>query len=224
MILSGETMEKILSKKSFPQWVKKLASYKIYAPVQNGDLFNYEAIDSSEGINLDYPNTVLSLKKIIFPQREIFLKFSELSNSNEECLEVKEILPDDKPSVVFGVRPCDAKALTLMDRVFRGDLENPDLQDPDLQNPDLENPDLQNQGFSDLYYLKRRDSTVIVGLACKTPPDPNCFCPGVNGSPHSKEGLDIIMIDLGDKYLLESLTEKGHRLINLAKNIFQSRK
>ena len=29
------------------------------------------------------------------------------------------------------------------------------------------------------------------------------------------------MIDLGDKYLLESLTEKGHKLINLAKNIFR---
>jgi len=161
-------MEKILSKKSFPQWVKKLASYKIYSPVQNGDLFNYEAVDGSEGINPDYPNTVLSPKKIIFPQREILLKFSELSNSNEECLEVKEILPDEKSSVIFGVRPCDAKALTLMDKVFRGD-----LHDPDLHDPDLENPGLQKQGFSDLYYLKRRGSTVIVGLACKTPPDPN---------------------------------------------------
>jgi sulfhydrogenase subunit beta (sulfur reductase) len=195
-ILSGETMEKILTKKALPQWVKKLESYRIYAPLKNGDLWNYEVIDQPEDINLDYLNTVLSPKKLIFPQRETFLEFS---TSNDGNLEIKEVLPEENPSVIFGVRPCDAKALTLTDKVFGGE-------------------------FEDLYYWKRRNQAILVGLACNTPPSPNCFCLSVNGSPHSKEGLDILMTDLGDRYYVESLTEKGNKLINLAKKLFEEPK
>ncbi|NOR22294.1 MAG: sulfite reductase [Candidatus Aminicenantes bacterium] len=187
-------MEKVLSKKAFPQWVKKLESYTIYSPQKDGDLWNYEVIKNSEIIDLDYLNTVLSPKKIIFPQREVLLEFS---TSNEEELKVNEVLPEETPSVIFGVRPCDAKALTLTDKVFGGD-------------------------FKDPYYWKRRDSTALVGLACNTPPSPNCFCLSVDGSPHSKEGLDILMTDLGDKYYAESFTKKGDELLNLAKALFKN--
>lgn len=187
-------MEKVLLKKAFPQWVKKLESYTIYAPMKDGDLWNFEVIKNSEIIDLNYLTTVLSPKKIIFPQREVFLEFS---TSDENRLEVKEVLPDEKPTVIFGVRPCDAKALTLTDKVFGGDLKDP-------------------------YYWKRRNSTTLVGLTCNTPPSPNCFCLSVDGSPHSKEGLDILMTDLGDKYYAESFTKKGDKLINLAKNLFKN--
>lgn len=189
-------MEKILTKKSFPQWVKKLSSYKIYAPVRDDNICNLEAIDNPESIDLDCSNTILSPKKIIFPQREIYLEFE---TSDENKLQVKEILPEETPSVIFGVRPCDAKALALTDKVFGGD-------------------------FKDPYYWKRRNSTALIGLACTIPPSSNCFCLSVEGSPHSKEGLDILMTDLGDKYFVESLSEKGGTLINLAKSLFQQPK
>lgn len=187
-------MEKVLLKKAFPQWVKKLESYTIYSPQKDGDFWNYEVIRNSGIIDLDYLNTVLSPKKIIFPQREVLLEFS---TSNEEELKVKEVLPEETPSVIFGVRPCDAKALALTDKVFGGD-------------------------FKDPYYWKRRSSTILIGLTCKTPPSPDCFCLSVDGSPHSKEGLDILMTDLGDKYYAESFTKKGDKLLNLAKVLFKN--
>jgi len=187
-------MEKILTKKSFPQWVKKLVSYKIYAPVEEDNHWSYEIIDNPENIDLDYPLTVLSPKKIIFPQREVLLEFE---TSNENKLQVKETLPNDEPTVIFGVRPCDAKSLTLTDKVFGGD-------------------------FEDLYYWRRRNQSTLVGLSCNIPPSPNCFCLSVDGSPHSKEGLDILMTDLGDKYIIETFTKKGDQLINAAKNLFKN--
>ena len=187
-------MEKVLLKKAFPQWVKKLESYTIYSPQKDGDLWNYEVIKNSEAIDLDYLNTVLSPKKIIFPQREVLLEFS---TSNEEELKVKEVLPEEMPAVIFGVRPCDAKALTLTDKVFGGD-------------------------FKDPYYWKRRNSTALVGLTCNAPPSSNCFCLSVDGSPYSKEGLDILMTDLGDKYYAESFTKKGDELLNSAKALFKT--
>lgn len=187
-------MEKVLRKKAFPQWLKRLGSYKIYAPVKDGDFWNFEVIDNLEGLNLDHSNTVLSPKKIIFPQRERFLEFS---TSNDGQFEVKETLPEEKATAIFGVRPCDAKALMLTDKVFGGDLVDP-------------------------YYWKRRNQATLVGLACSFPPSPDCFCLSVEGSPHSKEGLDLLMTDLGDKYYVESLTEKGHQLIKLAKSLFEA--
>jgi len=189
-------MEKILQKKSFTQWVKKLTSYEIYTPVKKDDIWHYELINNSETIDLNFLTTVLSPKKIIFPQREVFLEFS---SSNEEEIEVKEALPEERSPVIFGVRPCDAKALTLTDKVFSGD-------------------------FEDIYYSKRRNSTALIGLACNTPPSPNCFCLSVQGSPYSKEGLDMLMTDLGEKYFIETLTKKGDQLINTTKELFQAPK
>ena len=189
-------MEKILTKKSFPQWVEKLSSYKIYAPVKNDNICTLEAIDNPKNIDMDCSSTILSPKKIIFPQKEIYLEFE---TSDEDKLQVKEILPEETPSVIFGVRPCDAKALVLTDKVFGGDYKDP-------------------------YYWKRRNSTALIGLACTIPPSSNCFCLFVKGSPYSKEGLDILMTDLGDKYFVESLSEKGSTLINLAKSLFQQPK
>ena len=187
-------MEKILTKKSFQQWVKKLTSYKIYAPVEEDNHWSYEIIDNPENIDLDYPLTVLSPKKIIFPQREVLLEFE---TSNENKLQVKETIPNDEPTVIFGVRPCDVKSLTLTDKVFGGD-------------------------FEDLYYWRRRNQSTLIGLSCNTPPSPNCFCLSVDGSPHSKEGLDILMTNLGDKYIIETFTKKGDQLINAAKNLFKN--
>lgn len=185
-------MDKILSKKAFPQWVNKLKSYKIYAPAKSEDIWTYEIVQTPEEIDLLFLTTALSPKKIIFPQREIFLEFTK---SEEDEPEIKEVMPEDKPTVVFGVRPCDAKAVTLTDKVFGGDIKDP-------------------------YYWKRRNQTILVGLACNTPPGPNCFCLSVEGSPHSTEGLDILMTDLGDRYYIESLTKKGNKLVALAKNLF----
>jgi len=187
-------MEKILNKKSFPQWVKKLKSYRVFAPVKDNDFWNFEIINNPDDIDLNYLNTVLSPKKIIFPQRESFFEFG---SQNETGYEVKEILPEEVLTVIFGVRPCDAKALLMTDMVFSGD-------------------------FQDQYYWKRRHSTTLVGLSCTIPPSQNCFCLSVEGSPFSKEGFDILLTDLGNHYFVESLTKKGDQLIKIAADLFKN--
>ncbi len=185
-------MEKILEKKSLTRWAKKLESYQVYAPTRDGDVWNYALIEKPEDLHLDHTNTVLSPKTIIFPQTEILLEFGM---SNENDLQVNEVLPQQQSTIIFGVRPCDAKAVTLTDKVFGGD-------------------------FVDPYYWNRRNQTLLVGLTCNTPPSSNCFCLSVNGSPHSQDGLDILMTDMGDRYFVESLTENGDKLLNIGKGLF----
>jgi len=179
-------MEKILTKKSFPKWLKKLDSYILYAPLFKDDVWSYGIAENTDKIELNHPNTVQAPKNIIYPQRDIFLEFT---TPEGEPPEIKEVLPEDSQSIIIGVRPCDAKALTLLDKVF-------------------------NDGIKDEYYWKRRDNTALIGLACVTPPSPNCFCTSVDGSPYSKDGLDILMTDMGDHYHIESLTKTGDKLIN----------
>ncbi len=93
-------MQKILTKKSFLKWVENLATYQIYAPVEKNDLWSYEIVTANE-ITTDYPNTVLSPKKITFPQREFFLEFNQNENGTPG---IKELLPQENESVIFGVR------------------------------------------------------------------------------------------------------------------------
>ena len=66
-------MEKILQKKSFPKWVEKLDAYEIYAPVKKDNIWSYEIIHTPGDIELNYTNAVQAPKKIINPQREVFL-------------------------------------------------------------------------------------------------------------------------------------------------------
>lgn len=186
-------MEAILEKKSFPAWMKKLSAYDIFAPVQRDEAWVYEKVGDLKGLSPDYPNTVQAPKKIILPQRETLLEFGK---DDRGQVTVTEHLPQDRPTAVFGVRPCDARALTLTDRVF-------------------------DEPFRDRYYWKRREQTVVVGLACNTPPSTNCFCPTTGGSPHSTDGLDLLMTDLGDRYHVETFSKAGEKLVDAGKGLFR---
>lgn len=187
-------MEKKLQKKDLTTWIKDLKGYTIMAPVEKDQHWEYDILKDPSRINLEHKNTVLSPKTIIFPQREIYFGFSD---DGENTIKVEEILPPEKPVVVFGVRPCDARALTLTDMVFKGDTEDP-------------------------YYTKRRESTILVGLGCVTPPTDNCFCTSVGGTPFSTEGLDILLTDTGHFYFVETVTERGEALLKVNSKLFKN--
>jgi sulfhydrogenase subunit beta (sulfur reductase) len=189
----GDRMEKKIEKRALSDWLKRLKDFTVMAPVEIGDHWEYQVISDPKIVELSHSNTVISPKKIIFPQREIFFEFGF---DKPEDFKLSENLPEGKPTVVFGVRPCDARALTLMDKVFKGDQEDP-------------------------YYWKRRRSTILVGLGCDTPPSENCFCSSVGGSPFSHEGLDILMTRIGESYIVQSFGEKGDSVVRAAGDLFR---
>ena len=181
-------MEKILAKDKLRDWVAGMDGYDIFAPTNEAGVWNYAIAENPDDVRLDHTNTVHSVKAIVFPQREVFFTFEQAKGGAPTVTEVE---PDGGPSVVFGIRPCDAKAQTLNDKVFGGE-------------------------FEDAYYWTRRNRTVNVGLACNKPPSKDCFCLAVGGSPQGEEGLDIIMTDMGERYFLKGLTDKGREVMGLA--------
>jgi ferredoxin len=186
-------VDMILAKDALSQWVESLAGAEIYSPVFADNQWNYEIIDDAGKIRLDHAMAVHPPKKVVFPQREVFFEFRV---SRGKLPEFVEVMPAEKRTVVFGVRPCDGKSMLHLDRIFDDD-------------------------FQDNFYVQRRNNTVLIGLACIVAPSRNCFCTSVNGSPAAEDGLDILMTDLGDRYFVRFITEKGKGLLEHAGALFE---
>ncbi len=178
-------MERMLAKEQIGDWIRTLRGWEVFGPVLQDGVWSYQPADT---VQLDHPNTAQPPKGFAFPQREVFFTFEQIKG---EPPRLTPVAPKGGQQVVFGVRPCDARGLPRMDRVF-------------------------TETFDDVYYRTRRGSLAYVGLACNQPPSPHCFCKSVGGSPVSTEGLDVLMTDLGDRYLVAAVTATGEKLMQAA--------
>ena len=177
----------IVSKKDIPNFLDKLISeYQVFAPVKKDTFTVFKQICSGGAAVLVSGNTKLPVKELFFPQSEKLFSY----NVTEEGTKL-EVPIDDQKKVIFGVRPCDAKSLTLLDNVFN------------------------NDKYQDPYYLTRRDNTVLIGIGCNDPAS-TCFCTSVNGGPFDTKGLDLLLVDTGDAYVVEVVSEKGKALAEKA--------
>ncbi|MDY6971262.1 MAG: 4Fe-4S dicluster domain-containing protein [Thermodesulfobacteriota bacterium] len=177
--------EKTVSKEDFFEFLAALTKdYQVFAPVKRDDCLVFAQVQPEDEICLDYHNTKRGVKEAFFPQREQLFSFN-LGNGDEDITEPS--FPDTK-RVMFGVRPCDAKGLFLFDRVF-GD-----------------------KGYEDPYYLSKRANTIVIALGCSQP-ESTCFCIDNKGGPFATDGSDLLLVDLGDSYSVQVITEKGEELL-----------
>jgi len=179
----------VLDKKNLGEFLKGLlGSHKVFAPVANergtveyGHLNDEKSISR---INLEcLPQS--SPKKVLLPQSEVLLTWKR--NGTKVVVEQKAI--GAEKLLIFGVKPCDAVAISMMDRLF-----------------------LEGQ-YRDPYYAARRENTVIIALACREPASA-CFCESVGGSPSGKDGADVLFTDIGDRFYIDPVTEKGECFLN----------
>jgi len=179
----------ILQKDSIKEFLSSLSTdYTLWAPVEkDGDTLFLPLLDcNNNSPDLDHQAKII--KHTIFPQTEPLYSYDQ--NDQIQAPDAQDI----KQSILFGVRPCDARSLTLLDPVFKGDVPDP-------------------------YYLARRNKALLIGMAC-TVPFANCFCTSVGGNPCGQEGLDLLCTDLGDRYLVAVLSEKGKEIINKTSSLF----
>ncbi len=178
--MGNQTKRRVIEKSRLTELLDKLAhDYYLIAPVQNGDV-TFQHVKSGREVTLDYVNTTLSPKGAFFPQTETLFRFSR---GSEGELRVEPETGLQREQVVFGIRPCDARSLRLLDMVFDGE-------------------------YRDSYYIGRREKTTLIGLACFRP-DNSCFCPTFGIDPAGGQDVDVLFSDIGDRYLVEASTEKG---------------
>jgi len=129
-------------------------------------------------------NTVTSVKECFLPRSEELFLFEQWKGESD----LRCHLPDEQPTVLLGVRPCDAGSLPLLDRVF------------------LEEP-------TDEFWARRRERTTVVTIGCSQS-DPFCFCTAVGLAPDSPAGSDVLLLPRADgRFAVRSLTNKGQALV-----------
>jgi sulfhydrogenase subunit beta (sulfur reductase) len=175
---------KLLRKERLEAFVEGLLQDSVvFAPVARDGLLILGRVESSLDLALGHGNTVNSAKDALFPQAERLFTFRRGATG----VTIDGPSGTERDLVLFGIRPCDARGLLLLDGVF-------------------------GKGAPDPYYAEKRARTTVITAACDTP-DPVCFCLAVGGGPCSTEGSDLLFTDLGDRYLFEAGSRKGVALL-----------
>ena len=158
--------------------------YKFFAPIKEKGNIVFKKISKPDEIELDYLNSKVPPKEVLFPKMETIFEY-KYEGKDVNITERKDL--DDK-ILIFGVRPCDAYSFKLLTDFFAFGK------------------------FQDEIFLKKRENSTIISIGCNNPRQ-TCFCTSVGGNPFSRDETDIFLADLGDKYLVEPISEKGNELI-----------
>ncbi len=176
-------MTQVISKKNLLSWLGRLVEEKVLiAPMNVEDVLLFQKIARAEDVVLDFDNTALSPKEWFFPPSEALFRVERKDGETE-------LIPAgvDQEAVIFGLRPCDAKGIALMDK------------------PYLDEP-------MDTLYKEKRDKTTLIGLACSRA-CAECFCTSMGSAPNDSSNLDILLTEIEDGYIIEAITEKGRALL-----------
>lgn len=180
-----------IDKKNWVSGLEDLAgSYRLFGPAKEEEFHNFKELEKGVLPDLNYLNTRLSPKSLIYPQSEVMFEYS-LDESREDHHIMKEADKDYSPRAVIGIRPCDATAFILVRKNF----DTPEYQDP--------------------YWIHAYEATTFVGFSCESPCN-TCFCTTAGCGPYHEAGLDLLLVDAGDHFLAKVLTDKGEKLITNA--------
>ena len=130
----------ILSKDNLPRFITEIMSkHKVFAPVQINNETFFKKIKNPKEINMDYNNSKLPPKSLLFCQTETLFKFTPGTKGKIQSPDI-----NNGKKAVFGIRPCDAKSFSIIDPVFKEDFEDP-------------------------FYVTKRKNILLIGLSCINP-------------------------------------------------------
>jgi sulfhydrogenase subunit beta (sulfur reductase) len=163
------------------QWEK---DFTIFVPSRESGVAEMAVWDGKDAGFLDwYRNTVIP------PKANFLLNIEKLFGFRRDGGSYKLETPAmaDKQQLIFGIRPCDARAIAIIDMVFK-------------------------DAYEDKYYLSRRQNSLLIGLGCREPYD-SCFCTSLGSGPGDSQNVDIMLTDAGEYLFIEEITDKGKELI-----------
>ncbi len=174
---------KVITQDALKAWLDRLAGETtLFAPRSVDGIVLYRPVSSSGEIVFDYARPKMSPKEALFPSTDNIVSFEK--HSQDVTLSEP---PLEKQQVVFGLRPCDAHGINVLDAVFIG-------REP-----------------VDLSYARRREATTLVGLACPQMWE-GCFCTSMGGAPDDPSHLDVLLTAVVGGYTVNAVTEKGKAL------------
>lgn len=177
--------QKVVTKEElYKQLSSLLKDFEVIGPKElpNKGIF-YETVNKAEELYLGEGFTIEPVKKFFLSPYEWLFK-CQYKNGKKSLEDV--LLPNNK-RIIIGIRPCEARGLTLLDKVFGA------------------------EEYKDELYLNNRGRTIIIGLSCAKP-DRACFCTSMGGSPIESRGMDVIILSKDDEFIIEIITDKGKEI------------
>jgi ferredoxin len=169
---------------SLLHWLDDLIAVRpVAAPKRVEGVPLFRPIAAAEEMAWDVVRTVVSPKSWLFPATEVILEI-EKGSDGVTLMEPTDVVQP----VLFGVRPCDARAFRSLDAML-----------------------LEHEP-ADSAYARRREQTLLVGLACRRPL-PDCFCASTGGAPDDASHVDAMLYQMGDGFLVRPVTERGRSLL-----------
>ncbi|MBI4419144.1 MAG: 4Fe-4S dicluster domain-containing protein [Ignavibacteriales bacterium] len=150
---------------------------------------SYRLVKTDSPAYFDFTAPPQSWKRLLFPP-SLHLFRSHRRNGTLEILEEEH---ETEPMAFLGVRPCDLRALAILDSVYL------------------------NGGASDSTYRQRREKTLIIAVNC-TRAGGTCFCASMGTGPEAGAGFDLCLTELVSEhdhyFLVESGSAKGESCVS----------
>lgn len=168
-------MANTIDKKTMRKLLARLAEeMALVGPVDTGKVIEYKEADASD-ILMDDRVSYKSAKEYYFPQTERLLTFTQDAATENT---------DMRPTVIFGVKPCDMEALRVMQAVF------------------------VEGRYADPFFQRHMDANLLIGIGC-IQKKPGCFCDELGLDMAYSDFGDIMLEDNGDSYTVTYLSDKG---------------
>ena len=174
---------KLLPREELRTWLDRLANeVKLIAPRIVDGILLYRSVSTSCEVILDYSRPKMSTREFVLPSTERILVIEKRDR------EVTLSEPTSEDQVIFGLRPCDAHGIAVLDAVF-----------------------LKREPV-DWNYAQRRAATALIGISCPQMWE-GCFCTSVGGAPNDPSHVDLLLTAVKDGYVVNVVTDKGKSLI-----------
>lgn len=124
---------------------------------------------------------------ILPPKKYYFPQKEKLFKFSAQAFKTAKAIDKFEEFILFGVHTCDIAGIQCMDVAFREAPEDPN-------------------------YLNRKDKMTIIGIECLKYCDNYANCTSM-GNHIPRGGYDLMMVDIGDKFIIHINSEKGERLV-----------
>jgi sulfhydrogenase subunit beta (sulfur reductase) len=175
---------KVTTRDDLMAWLDGLSrSSVLIGPKAVEEQILYRPVTGSSEVSFDFTKTDLSVKEYFLPSSHVILSIER----GEEGLRVGEPSVGEE-RVIFGLRPCDARALRALDALF--------LEEEPV----------------DPYYAEFREKTTLIGLACREM-GAECFCTSLGLRPDEAGDVDLMLTEIDGGYAVQVVTEKGKAIL-----------
>jgi len=176
-------MYRKIAKENLKKWLTDLKTQaEVLTPAKANGLWTYRNFDGRD-IPHNFQNSRLPPKGLFLESLRTLFEWKFPGGS----LEVRPFPAMDGLRVIFGLRPCDARALKILESIFARD-------------------------YPDVFYLRNLSRTLLLGQACRVQCE-GSFCSEMGIDSQDSTDFDIFFREVPQGYLARALTARGNALL-----------